>query len=528
MARTVIVMGMEMPLPIVETTPSVVHMEMYKTANTELDQLAYDLTRRLNRSGYASFFFPRDGFGGMRALRENNRAAFSHVMAAKYAGLGTIGASHCLLTPEFGPRVRFVSVLTSAEISPDAALAKELCIKCEACAKCCPKKAIRMRTDRIIGDYDDQACLGMAEELVARRCFPCGICTKVCPIGKDRSRYGQKGAMKKYLREGEALAANPDDPEYKSWTHLRKYGVARGRKQDTEKGELPQKPNPARNGENSTVPSCCRGNPVKPAAGGHAGPPLQTPVGNWLCGAMEKNTMQLGEFCERFQTLLGQRPKTPFLLDAGQRLLRELLKDPGWFAEFLQKFIADPAFLTDQPTSVFDNEIRLHRSPDRSFTILAYLWDDRNLCLVHDHNAWGIIGALLHPLREVKYRQLDDGQAEGVADLEQVSDLVFQAGEVGIVLPLNKGIHQTGAALDRPAISLGVYGRSIRQGSIHFFDPAEKKVSRAQPRTLFRKVLALRALASLGEMLGQTLLTPPLLESLPDDLVREFREYSAR
>jgi epoxyqueuosine reductase len=236
MARTVIVMGLEMPLPIVETTPSVVHLEMYKTANTELDQSAYDLTRFLNRLGHASFFFPRDGFGSMRALREKNCAAFSHVMAAKYAGLGTIGASHCLLTPEFGPRVRFVSVFTAAEIPPDPMLEKDLCIQCEACAQCCPKKAIRMRPDRIIGDYDDQACLGMAEELVARRCFPCGICTKVCPIGKDRSLYGQKGARKKYLHEAEALAANPDDPEYKSWTHLRKYGVARGGKQGTGKG----------------------------------------------------------------------------------------------------------------------------------------------------------------------------------------------------------------------------------------------------------------------------------------------------
>lgn len=231
MARTVIVMGLEMPLPIVETTPSVVHMELYKTANAELDQLAYDLARYLNRLGHPSFFFPRDGFGSMRALREKNCAAFGHVMAARYAGLGTVGASHCLLTPEFGPRVRFVSVFTSAEIPPDAMIEKDLCIKCEACAKCCPKKAIRMRPDRVIGDYDDQACLAMAEELVARRCFPCGICTKVCPVGKDRTRYGQKGAMKKYLHEAEALAADPEDPEYKSWTHLRKYGVAQGKKQ---------------------------------------------------------------------------------------------------------------------------------------------------------------------------------------------------------------------------------------------------------------------------------------------------------
>ena len=230
-AKTVIVMGLAMPLPIVETTPSVVHMEMYKTANAELDQLAYDLTRYLNRLGHASFFFPRDGYGSMKALRENNCAAFAHIPAARYAGLGTVGASHNLLTPEFGPRVRFVSVFTSAEIPPDPMLEKDLCIKCGACAKCCPKKAIRMRPDRVTGDYDDRACLEMAEELVARRCFPCGICTKVCPIGKDRTLYKEPGVMKKYLREAEALAANPEDLEYKAWTHLRNYGVAKGKKQ---------------------------------------------------------------------------------------------------------------------------------------------------------------------------------------------------------------------------------------------------------------------------------------------------------
>ena len=223
-------MGLEMPLPIVETTPSVVHMELYRTANVELDQLAYNLTRYLNRLGHASFFFPRDGFGSMKALRENNRAAFSHGMAAKYAGLGTVGVSHCLLTPEFGPRVRFVSVLSSTGFPPDPMTEKELCIKCEACAKCCPKKAIRMRQEQVIGDYDSMACLEMAEELTARRCYPCGICTKVCPIGEDRALYKQKSAMKKYLREAEALATNPEDPQYKSWAHLRKYGVARGKK----------------------------------------------------------------------------------------------------------------------------------------------------------------------------------------------------------------------------------------------------------------------------------------------------------
>lgn len=229
-ARTVVVIGMSMPLPVVETTPSALHKELYETTNTQLDSLAVDLTRYLNRAGHASYPFNRDVYTTMAALRENNMAAFGHVPAAVYAGLGTIGMNQCVLTPEFGPRVRFVSVFTEAELPGDPMRTKELCIKCGLCAALCPKKAIRAREDSVVGDYDKTACLEMSEELVKQRCFPCGICTKVCPVGKDRGLYKSKGRRKLYEREREVLAADPDAPRYRPWTHVRKYGLAHGAK----------------------------------------------------------------------------------------------------------------------------------------------------------------------------------------------------------------------------------------------------------------------------------------------------------
>jgi len=234
-ARTVIVMGMPMLLPIVETTPSVLHKEMYTIVNRKLDTLAFDLVRFLNGKGYASSFFGRDTYASLKALRNAPYAAFSHVMAAKYAGLGTIGVSHCLLTKAFGPRVRFVSVFTSADLPGDPMLTDELCIKCAACVKCCPKQALVTRRDQVMGDYDKLACLEMHEELVRRRSYPCGICTKVCPVGEDRLLYSEKGIQKKYLREAEALAADPDDPAYASWTHIRKWGNIRDVPDDRKK-----------------------------------------------------------------------------------------------------------------------------------------------------------------------------------------------------------------------------------------------------------------------------------------------------
>ncbi len=223
--ETVIVLGIGMPLPMVETTPSILHKELYDTANIELDQIAFRLVRFLNKQGYPSYYFTRDGYGSLKVLKKRMAAAFGHVKAGFFAGLGTIGLSNNLLTPEFGSRVRLISVFTSAKLEPSPIIEKDLCIKCLACVKCCPKQALKPRKDRIVGDLDKIACTEMAQELTRRRCYPCGICTKVCPIGADRKLYKQKGAMKKYLREAQALSVNPDDPGYRSWTHVRKYGT---------------------------------------------------------------------------------------------------------------------------------------------------------------------------------------------------------------------------------------------------------------------------------------------------------------
>lgn len=223
-ACTIIVIGVGMPLPIIETTPSILHKETYATSNRVLDAMAFNLVRYLIRAGSAAYFFTRDGYSSLRLLRYKPTAAFSHKMAAKYAGLGTVGLSNCLVTPEFGSRARFVSVFISEPLVPDPVIEKDVCIKCGACAKCCPVNAITISKDKSKSDFHLLPCLERHIELVNEKTYPCGICTKVCPVGRDRLVFKQKGIMKKYLDEKEALAAFPDHPEYRSWNHVRKYG----------------------------------------------------------------------------------------------------------------------------------------------------------------------------------------------------------------------------------------------------------------------------------------------------------------
>ncbi|NWJ52581.1 MAG: epoxyqueuosine reductase [Bacteroidetes bacterium] len=219
--KSVIVLGIPIFIPMLETTPSIVYSELYNTTNRLLDEIAYKLAVVLNAKGHQSVFFPRDAYGDISILVKKPEAAFSHVIAAKYAGLGTIGYNHTLLTKEFGPRVRLVSILTDVDIAPDKMIEKDLCIKCEICKKCCPTSAFTT-TEYLIADMDKQKCAEYHKQLKDDYRYPCGVCIKVCPIGADRKLSGAN--TKKYLNEKEMLSQNSEDEEYSGWQHCRSFG----------------------------------------------------------------------------------------------------------------------------------------------------------------------------------------------------------------------------------------------------------------------------------------------------------------
>ena len=67
---------------------------------------------------------------------------FAH--AAQACGLGSISAKGNVITPEFGPFVRFVFIVTDMPLDPDPAFGESLCDKCSACVGACPGKAVSM------------------------------------------------------------------------------------------------------------------------------------------------------------------------------------------------------------------------------------------------------------------------------------------------------------------------------------------------------------------------------------------------
>lgn len=221
--NTVIVLGVPVLLPILETTPSINYVEQYDTCNILLDQIAYRLAVHLNDVGHAALFLPRDGYGTIEILIDKPVAAFSHVYAGKYAGLGTIGYNHTLLNEQYGPRVRYVSVFTKLSLPGDTLLEKELCNGCKVCEKLCPSQAFSANGQYKVAKMDKVACARYHAELKNENRYPCGICIKVCHVGKDRQLYNSNN-IKLYLDEKAAIEKNPEDPRYRGWVHCRNHG----------------------------------------------------------------------------------------------------------------------------------------------------------------------------------------------------------------------------------------------------------------------------------------------------------------
>ncbi len=120
-----------------------------------------NLCRAIEDSGYEALpmghqsdwrMIDNEGYGrpGMSRPVAPGRAAPDVMIQLRIAsflcGLGEIGYSKMLLTPEFGPRQRVGIVITEAELEPDPLYpdtdGPQLCNKCMACVRDCPGEAI--------------------------------------------------------------------------------------------------------------------------------------------------------------------------------------------------------------------------------------------------------------------------------------------------------------------------------------------------------------------------------------------------
>ena len=237
-AKTAIVIGVPVILPVIETTPSVFYNEHYHVLNAYLDSEALRLSYYLNDHKLSAFPIPRDGYAGSAALKKDPTGAFSHKHAAYHAGLGTFGRNNTLLTPKYGPRIRFTTILTSATFEelgvPDETAEqikdmkkRRLCTECMACARFCPTEAVSKEKEKPypISRIDKTKCTAYSSMLGEKGISPCGVCIKVCPIGEDRKNFNRE-SLQIYDETNDKKQKNEADEKLiQSWKHIRRYGT---------------------------------------------------------------------------------------------------------------------------------------------------------------------------------------------------------------------------------------------------------------------------------------------------------------
>jgi epoxyqueuosine reductase len=157
----------------------------YDVVNATLDGMALRMANTLQYGGYQAFPVP----ASKRASDEMIAGVFSHKLAAHLAGLGWIGKSCLLVTPDHGPRVRWITVLTDAPLAPTGSSLESRCGTCNECVDICPVHAFNGRpfheNEPREARFDAAACDRYFKELEAGGGpIVCGLCLFVCPHGR--------------------------------------------------------------------------------------------------------------------------------------------------------------------------------------------------------------------------------------------------------------------------------------------------------------------------------------------------------
>jgi len=165
-----------------EDRPTKLYAHHYRMVNLQLDRIALELTEALQDHGFDALPLPASQITDW----ETRRGQISHKLIAYFAGLGFLGLNNLLIDPEFGARMRYVSVLTDAPL-PTASPIEANCGDCRTCLPACPAKAIGTSLDEFdLGRCTEQLHFFKTKGNIGH--YICGLCVKACPGPKRRQR----------------------------------------------------------------------------------------------------------------------------------------------------------------------------------------------------------------------------------------------------------------------------------------------------------------------------------------------------
>lgn len=164
----------------IEDRPTLLYKWHYRQANNLLDKIAFQLCGKIIEMNYRALPIPASQLIDW----EKHLGAVSHRTVGESAGLGWRGRNNLLVHPEYGARIRLVTVLTDLPLETDSPI-ENGCGNCRACIQICPAQALG-ETAR---EYNLEKCHAKLTEFSKIKGIGvhiCGLCVKVCQ-GQDKS-----------------------------------------------------------------------------------------------------------------------------------------------------------------------------------------------------------------------------------------------------------------------------------------------------------------------------------------------------
>jgi epoxyqueuosine reductase QueG len=123
---------------------------------------------------------------------EDSLALLDLKAAAVLAGLGVMGLNNLVITPRFGPRVRFGAVFTDLDIPCSKPRHDYCCASCSLCIAACPTGALSplgFDRSRCLAEFSPAAAMAELQRHMLRFPTPhtrlqCAACIQACPIGR--------------------------------------------------------------------------------------------------------------------------------------------------------------------------------------------------------------------------------------------------------------------------------------------------------------------------------------------------------